>query len=87
VPKADADHRTYKADFTKFSRTFPNYEFRWEAREGARNLYNSLREVGLVDSDFADKRFTRLKWLRHLLDNKMVDDNLRWTEKSEGLVQ
>jgi nucleoside-diphosphate-sugar epimerase len=87
VPKADADQRTYKADFTKFGKTFPNYQFKWEPREGARDLYRSLRELGLTNGDFADKRFTRLKWLRHLLDSNLVDDNLRWIKKSEGLVQ
>jgi hypothetical protein len=28
----------------------------------------------------ADKRFTRLKWLRHLLDGGRLDGALRWRE-------
>lgn len=79
VPQPGADQRTYKADFTKFSRTFPDFEFRWTARRGAEELYASFRRVGLTPGHFTDKRFTRLAWLRHLLDSGALDDSLRWT--------
>ena len=73
-----ADQRTYKADFGKFARTFPEFEFEWTAREGARDLYEALQALGLTHADFTDKRFTRLKWLRYLLDTGPLDDSLRW---------
>ena len=35
----------------------------------ARASYTRLsRQIGLTYDDFTDKRFTRLKWLRYLLD-------------------
>jgi nucleoside-diphosphate-sugar epimerase len=73
-----ADQRTYKADFGKFERTFPDFEFQWSAEEGAQELYRGFQSVGLRHADFVDKRFTRLKWIRHLLDNAMLDADLRW---------
>ena len=37
-----------------------------------------LGEFGLTHEMFTDKRFTRLKWLRHLLDTNKLDKKLRW---------
>lgn len=81
VPQPGADQRTYKADFGKFRRTFPDFEFRWTARRGAQELYEAFRSIGLAHADYTDKRFTRLRWLRHLLDRRSLDESLRWTVK------
>lgn len=78
VPQPGADQRTYKAGFDKFSRTFPDFEFLWTPRDGARELYDAFKSIGLTHADFTDKRFTRLRWLRHLLDSGAVDGSLRW---------
>ncbi|TKB95023.1 MAG: SDR family oxidoreductase, partial [Mesorhizobium sp.] len=67
TPKPGADQRTYKADFSKFSRTFPDFEFQWTARMRAQELYEAFRSIALTFEDFTDKRFTRLRWLDHLL--------------------
>jgi nucleoside-diphosphate-sugar epimerase len=79
APQAGADQRTYKADFAKFKRTFPDFEFRWTARKGAEELYAAFTGVRLSHAEFLDNRFTRLSWLRHLLVSRRLDDNLRWT--------
>ena len=73
-----ADQRTYKADFSKFANTFPDFRFKWTARDGARELYDAFIEVGLTYDDYIDKRFTRLKWLQYLLDTGRLDSSLRW---------
>jgi hypothetical protein len=79
-PKSGADQRTYKADFTKFARTFPGFQFRWTPVEGAQELYAAFKAAGLTHADFVDKRFTRLKWLRYLLDTGRLDPSLRWRQ-------
>jgi nucleoside-diphosphate-sugar epimerase len=78
VPRPDADQRTYRADFAKFKKTFPSFEFRWTARKGANELYSAFRQAGLTYGQFTDKRFTRLSWLRHLLDTGVINESLRW---------
>jgi nucleoside-diphosphate-sugar epimerase len=78
VAQPGADQRTYKADFGKFARTFPNFAFNWTAKEGACELYETFKAIGLTYDNFVDKRFTRLKWLRHLLDTGQLDASLRW---------
>jgi nucleoside-diphosphate-sugar epimerase len=82
-PQPGADQRTYKADFSKFARTFPDFEFRWTAETGARELARQFRAMGLSSDDLADRRYTRLKWLRYLLDSERLDGALRWREPAE----
>jgi nucleoside-diphosphate-sugar epimerase len=76
--KGSADQRTYKADFGKFARTFPDFQFRWNAETGAEDLWRKFLEFGLTYSDLTDKRFTRLRWLRHLLESEQLDESLDW---------
>lgn len=80
MPKPGADQRTYKADFGKFARTFPDFKFKWNATSGAAELYDACKRVGLTHADYTDKKFTRLKWLRYLLDNGRLDGALRWSK-------
>jgi nucleoside-diphosphate-sugar epimerase len=84
VAQPGADQRTYKADFGKFARTFPDFRFNWTAKDGARDLYETFKAIGLTHDNFVDKRFTRLKWLRHLLDTGRLDSSLRWSGGMES---
>jgi nucleoside-diphosphate-sugar epimerase len=79
--QASADQRTYRADFTKFKSTFPNFEFDWTPEKGAHELYTAFRSIQLDQATFMDKRFTRLKWLTYLLESGRLDDSLRWTQQ------
>jgi nucleoside-diphosphate-sugar epimerase len=78
-----ADQRTYKADFTKFARTFPDFNFNWTAETGAAQLYDEFRSIRLSYGALTDKRFTRLKWLSHLLQTQQLDDELRWHDQAK----
>jgi nucleoside-diphosphate-sugar epimerase len=78
--QSGADQRTYKADFGKFARTFPDFQFNWTAEKGAEELYHGFKNLGLTLEALTDDRFTRLKWLRHLLKTGQLDDNLRWCD-------
>jgi nucleoside-diphosphate-sugar epimerase len=76
----DADQRTYRTDFSKLARTLPDLEFQWTADRGAQDLSRRFRELGLTNDDYTDARFTRLKWLRRLIDSGRLDDGLRWKD-------
>lgn len=78
LARPDADQRTYQPDFGKFARTFPDFSFKWTVEDGAKALYESLMALGLTHQDFIDKRFTRLRWLQHLLATERLDHSLRW---------
>jgi nucleoside-diphosphate-sugar epimerase len=79
LSQPEADRRTYKADFAKFARTFPDFEWRWNASSGARDLLDSFERIGLTHEQYTDARYTRLRWLSHLRQEGRLDDSLRWT--------
>jgi nucleoside-diphosphate-sugar epimerase len=74
-----ADQRTYKADFSKWARTFPDSEFEWTPERGAHELCEAFESIDLQLADFQDPRFTRLKWLGHLIESHALDSDLRWS--------
>ena len=78
--QSGADQRTYKADFSKFARTFPDFKFRYNAERGAKYLYEGFKANSLTYADLTDKRFTRLRWLRHLMETEQLDEALYWRE-------
>ncbi len=85
LAQSDADQRTYRTDFSKFARTFPAFEFLWDPERGARELYRAFGAIGLTAAEFADPRFIRLHWIRHLVSGGHVDGSLRWqAEKPEA---
>lgn len=75
---AGADQRTYKVDFGKFAHTFPGFQFGWNARSGARELYDAFQAAALTAAHLADPRFIRLAWLNHLLGSGRLNPQLRW---------
>jgi nucleoside-diphosphate-sugar epimerase len=82
-----ADQRTYKADFAKFARTFPDFRFEWTPTRGASELHEAFASIGLDGKTFGDDRFTRLRWLRHLLATRTVDESLRWSRERVGAAR
>ncbi len=78
LAEPDADQRTYKADFGKFARTFPGFSFDFDPRGGAEHLRDELRRAALTRELFCDKRFTRIRWIRYLLESRALDQSLRW---------
>jgi nucleoside-diphosphate-sugar epimerase len=83
VAKPGVDQRTYRTDFGKFARTFPEFRFAYSAEDGAREVRDAFREIGLTAALFRDPRFTRLTWLRHLLDTRRLDESLRWADANQ----
>jgi len=86
LAQADADQRTYKTNFDKIRQVLPEFRLRWTVAEGVAQLVDTFRQLRLTEADFRDRRFTRLKWLRHLLDSERLDNNLRWQEVAEEVA-
>ena len=76
----DPDPRSYRVDFGKLARAFPELELTWTARAGAKELAGAYRDAGLTLEEFGGDRFTRLKRLRLLLDRGELDPTLRRRE-------
>jgi hypothetical protein len=74
----DPDPRSYRVDFGKFARAFPDFRFAWDARRGAEELYGAYRAANLTIDEFEGDRFVRLRRLRRLLEGGRLDERLRW---------
>jgi nucleoside-diphosphate-sugar epimerase len=75
---AGPDTRCYRADFTRISKILPAFRPQWDARRGARELYDVYRKVGLRLEDFEGERFKRIAHIQRLLASGHLDSNLRW---------
>lgn len=79
APQPEADSRTYRVDFSKIKTVLGDYfQPAWDAKRGAQQLYEAYRQIGLTFEDFQSKRYIRLKQLKYLLDESLIDDSLRW---------
>jgi nucleoside-diphosphate-sugar epimerase len=75
---ASPDPRSYRVDFSALGVAFPDLELDWNARRGAEQLVEAYREIGLTKEEFEGRPYVRLRQLRHLLDARLLDDDLRW---------
>jgi nucleoside-diphosphate-sugar epimerase len=82
--EAGADQRTYKANFQKFARAFPDFQFEWDPRRGARELYEALMRANLNATKFEAVEFTRLKFLNSLLKEHKLVGSLRWASERQS---
>jgi nucleoside-diphosphate-sugar epimerase len=77
--EATADPRSYRVDFTKLERTFPDLGLEWDAAGGANELIDAYRANGLTEESFHGRSYIRLRQIRHLLDAGELDETLRRT--------
>ena len=80
-----ADNRTYNVNFEKIRRAFPDFAARWSVREGIEQLYEAFVCASLTYDNFDGRLYTRLKQLKHLIDNNLLDSNLSWAYE-EGVL-
>jgi len=79
---SSADDRSYRVDFSKLARTFPDLELEWDAERGARELFDAYRRVGLTLEEFEGNRYIRIRRLMSLLADGRLDGDLRWRRAS-----
>jgi nucleoside-diphosphate-sugar epimerase len=76
---AGPDLRNYRADFSKIGRLLPEFRPEWDARKGARQLYEAYQSIGLKIDDFEGSRYRRIDQLKALLSSGHLGSDLRWT--------
>ncbi len=74
---AGPDLRNYRVDFSKLNDTFPDLELGWTVKAGVDELAAAYIEHGLTHDDFLSSRYVRLRRIRELLDDGVIDDTLR----------
>jgi len=78
---AGPDKRNYRADFSKVARQLPEFQPQWDARKGARELFDAYRAIGLKLEDFEGPRFRRIDQLKQLLGSGNLAPDLRWSSE------
>jgi nucleoside-diphosphate-sugar epimerase len=78
---AGPDKRCYRVDCSKLTQTLPSFEPQWDARRGARQLYESYQQVGLRLEDFNGPRYKRIAHIKQLLNTGRLNATLRWQNK------
>ena len=72
------DPRNYRVDFSKITKLLPDFKLQWNARRGAQQLYQAYNDNNLTKDDFDGRKYIRLNQLKHLINNDLLDESLRW---------
>ena len=75
---AGPDLRCYRVDFAKIARALPDFRPRWDARQGARQLYEAFRKTGLKGDEFEGPRYKRIDHVKGLMGSGLLGPDLRW---------
>jgi nucleoside-diphosphate-sugar epimerase len=75
---AGPDKRCYRADFGRIAKTLPAFQPKWDARRGARELYDAYKKVDLRVEDFEGPRYKRIDHIQGLLASGRLNSDLRW---------
>ena len=79
---AGPDKRCYRVDCSKIAKVLPNFKPQWDARKGAAELYEIYQKVGLTLEEFEGTKYQRIAHIKYLINNDLLDGELRWqTEK------
>jgi nucleoside-diphosphate-sugar epimerase len=83
---AGPDKRSYRVDFRKYETTFPEYKLQWDARQGARQIYDSYLKYGLKKEEFEGQKYMRIAHIKHLLATGCLDSSLRWNYNGKSFL-
>jgi nucleoside-diphosphate-sugar epimerase len=78
APDGAPDKRCYRINCDKIRRALPNFSPRWNARDGALELYNAYRAAGLSFAELEHGRYARINQIRMLMKAGSLDTSLRW---------
>jgi nucleoside-diphosphate-sugar epimerase len=74
---ASPDIRNYRVNCDKIAETLPEYQPAWTVRRSVEELYAAYRDNGLELEDFLSRRFMRIKHVKELMAEGVLDEGLR----------
>jgi len=77
---AGPDTRSYRVSFEKLARVLPNAKPQWDAAAGAEELLAAYSRSTLTLEEFEGPRFQRIAHIRKLLEEGVLDSDLRRVE-------
>jgi nucleoside-diphosphate-sugar epimerase len=76
-----ADNRSYRVSFEKINSTLPGFKCDWDARRGAKQLFELFSAIQMTPDMFNFRGFTRLKQLEYLLQTGQLDRDFFWKQQ------
>jgi nucleoside-diphosphate-sugar epimerase len=76
-----SDNRSYRVSFEKINNTLPGFKCEWDAKRGARQLFDVFTQIDMSQEVFQFQGFTRLKQLEYLIRTQQIDRDFFWTRK------
>ena len=73
------DPRCYQVDCSAIEAELPEFVPKWTVRRGIEQLYEQFRAAPLTPEVFEGPRYQRIRRIRQLLEERRLDDRLRWT--------
>lgn len=83
APDAGPDKRCYRVNCDKITRVLPNFQPQWTARQGAQELYDAYRAVGITLEQFEGEKYKRIAHIKKLMTDGLVGADLRWVNTRE----
>jgi len=71
------DARCYRVDCDKLPSLVPSFKTTWTVRRGVEELYEAYVAAGVTLAEFESSRFLRIKHVRQLQDEGVLDEGLR----------
>lgn len=73
---ASKDNRSYKVNFDKIEKL--GFKTKWKLEDGIKDIYETMINNNFSENDFNVDSYFRVKYLKRLLDKKILDSNLRY---------
>jgi len=76
--KDDPDNRSYKVSFEKIGKLLPQFKCQYNAKAGARELFELFKKINIDKATFVSKNFTRLAQIEYLRKTDQIDEKFFW---------
>jgi nucleoside-diphosphate-sugar epimerase len=75
-----SDNRSYRVSFEKINTQLPGFKCEWDARRGAKQLFDLFTQIDMTAETFNSRGFTRLKQLEYLIRTQQIDKDFFWSK-------
>jgi len=72
---ANKDSRSYRVDFSKIKQQL-GYKTKWSLEKAIKDIHNLLKTKNFNEEDFKDKKYYRVAYIKWLIENNKIDNNL-----------
>ena len=81
---ASEDLRNYRVNCDLLQRTLPHCCPHWTVVQGIHEVYDAIEFAGLSSDDFEGPRYSRVAYLKRLLADGQVDQEMRWVGRLDA---